>query len=207
MADDHPMDVDIPSSGGLSASSSSSSTLDITGVNLDTLNVNMKIYSKVWSKLIDEATDEEWIVVFSHVLGELVSELTKTELKNDIIAAPSSSEKFDIVRGFNEKEVEQWKVGVRNGVENDDWSTLIMHRTYISEYCMVGSGIITINSKAPKSKIAKCSHGRSNGTQYASSFPISFCYDTHIPPNICPGSEEGTSVHDSVITTVFSFVI
>jgi hypothetical protein len=37
----------------------------------------------------------------------------------------------DTVKSFNTNELEEWETGVRNGVENHDWTGLIAHRTHI----------------------------------------------------------------------------
>jgi hypothetical protein len=43
-----------------------------------------------------------------------------TDLKSNIVASPEKNKSRCIVRGFNEEELEQWKVGVRSGVEKNN---------------------------------------------------------------------------------------
>jgi hypothetical protein len=76
-----------------------------------------------------------------------------------IIATPSDDSADDIVKGFNRDEVEEWKAGVRRGVETNDWSGLITHRTYISHYWMVGSHLITTTAKLRKRKVPNVALG------------------------------------------------
>ncbi|KAF8512928.1 hypothetical protein BU17DRAFT_95797 [Hysterangium stoloniferum] len=127
MMDHHGMDVDTPSSGGLSASSSSS-MLDLAGVDLDALNIKMKLYSEsfVWSRFA-EANHAQWILLCAQVLECLLSEVAKTELKSSVIAPPGLEESCNILRRLETEELEQWNIGMRNGVEKNDWSSLIMH--------------------------------------------------------------------------------
>jgi hypothetical protein len=60
----------------------------------------------------------------------------------------------DIMDGFTEDEFEQWKAGVRGGLEKNDWIELITHSTYIFDYWMIGLYLITITAKLRKNK--KC---------------------------------------------------
>ncbi|KAF8501239.1 hypothetical protein BU17DRAFT_72018 [Hysterangium stoloniferum] len=124
MTDHHAMDVDIPSSGGLSASSSSSSMAGLAGVDLDALN---------FCQLV-KVNDKDRLLLSSQALEYLLLEVAKTKFKGSVIAAPGFQERGDILRSFNTKEAEQWNAGMRKGVEKDDWRNLITHHTYILDY-------------------------------------------------------------------------
>jgi hypothetical protein len=161
MTDHDEMDVDIPNLGGLFASSS---TLNIVGLDLDTLNHNMKRSSKSyqWQLLIDSNPgDEGWLRLFSDVLMRLTMELATTDMKSKFIASPNLNHSYDLVKSFNKEEVEQWKAGTRSGVERDDWADLIKHRTYISDYYyrMVGSRLIATTAKLRNRKVSNVAPG------------------------------------------------
>ena len=49
--------------------------------------------------------------------------------KHCIIASLTLERPNDNVKSFNEDKLEQWNVGMRNGVERNDWTDLLMHRT------------------------------------------------------------------------------
>jgi hypothetical protein len=100
---------------------------------LTALNHNMKGKSKSrkWQVFLKEARDNNslWLDLLSEILSRLTAELAFTNMKGSVIASPNFERADDIVKSFNEDELEQWKVGVRNGVEKNDWLDLIAHRT------------------------------------------------------------------------------
>jgi hypothetical protein len=101
---------------------------------LTELSDNMKRNRKRWNILIKaaETDDSLWWHIYSDVLSHLTQELASTDMKRDVIASPNPQGANNILMSFNEDELEQWKVGVLNGVEKDDWIDLILHRMYIS---------------------------------------------------------------------------
>jgi hypothetical protein len=128
------MDVDTePTSGSLIASSSSSSNLDLSGVDLEGLTANMKLKSDMfWRHLIETAEEdhEKWLQFQSHVLMSLTDELALTDLKSRIITPRTSAKSREIILAFNEKDSADWKAGMIKGVKEGDWADLIAHRTY-----------------------------------------------------------------------------
>jgi hypothetical protein len=104
------------------------------------------------------------------VLAYLAEQFEATDMKDTVIARPNPKRAADIVNGFNEDELEQWKAGVRNGVENNDWTDLIMHRTCVSDCRMVGSRSIVTAAKRQKPKMLNVtpthdlSHQQEKGT-------------------------------------------
>jgi hypothetical protein len=66
------------------------------------------------------------------ILSRLTEVLALTAVKDSIIPSPHRIRAMEIVNRFNENEFELWKAGVRKGVENNSWSDLIAHRTYVS---------------------------------------------------------------------------
>jgi hypothetical protein len=86
-----------------------------------------------------EADDSLWWDIHLDVLMHLTEALASTSMKHSVIASPNPERANDIVKSFNEDELEQWKVGVRNGVDRNDWTDLLVHRTYISDYQIIRS--------------------------------------------------------------------
>jgi hypothetical protein len=135
------MDV-APSSGLKRASMSpppSSSTekrpkVDLPLAQLDALNDMMKNRSRrqMWQTRIENAgNDSQWRELFLDILMYLTDALAATDLKGSVIAPRISSQADEIVKGFTEKEEQEWKDGVRKGVKEGDWADLIAHRTSI----------------------------------------------------------------------------
>lgn len=80
-------------------------------------------------------------------LNALVEALQSTSMKANIIATPTISQAEDIVNKFGEDDIEKWKVGVRNGVEHDNWYDLIESGTYISDYQTIRSYLIATSDR------------------------------------------------------------
>ena len=55
-------------------------------------------------------------------------------MKGSVIANLTLEGAEEMVNGFNEDELEQWRVGVWNGIKSNDWLDLLERRTYISDY-------------------------------------------------------------------------
>ena len=97
-----------------------------------------------------ENDDSSWRPLLSDVLVHLTSHLLATEMERSVIASQTAEHANDIMSGFNEDDLEEWKAGVRNGVERNDWIDLIEHRTYISDCRMIpihGWALETLKSK------------------------------------------------------------
>ncbi|KAF8240638.1 hypothetical protein L208DRAFT_1384042 [Tricholoma matsutake] len=96
---------------------------------LSTLCFNMKLKSdrKEWRNIVEKAEvdDSLWRDLLSDILMHLTLELASTNMKGSVIANPALERADDIVKSFNEDELEQWKVGVRNGVKKNDWIDLL----------------------------------------------------------------------------------
>jgi hypothetical protein len=129
MTDQMEVDSDIltsSSSGGISASSS----LDITELDLGGLNNRMETFCKggLWRTRIEIAGDDAGSMLISDVLTRLVHELGATNMKSSFI---SSSDAYAMVGRLDDDKLKEWKAGVQDGVERNDWTALIVHRMYI----------------------------------------------------------------------------
>ena len=144
------MDVDVPTSFAAcmitsSESLSTASSLEKLDpeLHLEPLNDKMRdrCRSEFWRVRLEATEDDHtlWHPLISSVLMYLTRALAATDAKSSFIAAQNSTDAEAIVQGFNKKELGEWKVGVRRGVETNDWTSLITHRTYISDYQMLGS--------------------------------------------------------------------
>ena len=106
------MDVDPTRLGGISASSSGTSQLHIEGVDLDTLNINMKRKSdsilKGWLCDIDEG-EAEWPQLILLVLLALTKELAATELSSKVITSLNIGDAAAMIKGLSDPELEQLK--------------------------------------------------------------------------------------------------
>jgi hypothetical protein len=99
---------------------------------LTALNDKMKRMSdrKEWQVLINKAEcdDSVWLALLSEVLMHLTGALASTNMKGRVITSPNFDGADEFVKCFNNEVFEEWKVGVREGVGNNDW-TLIAQRT------------------------------------------------------------------------------
>jgi len=68
-----------------------------------------------------------------YVLILLTSELASTNMGETFISSPNLDGALAVLKTFTQNELDQWENGIRNGVENNDWNDLIMHRKYISD--------------------------------------------------------------------------
>ena len=78
-----------------------------------------------------EADTSLWPWLISTVLVILTAELAASKMKDTFIASLTHSGAKVILNGLDDKGLEELKAGVRDGVEKNDWSALIVHRTYI----------------------------------------------------------------------------
>lgn len=119
------------------------------------LNGNMQDLSKrlFWQGRMGMAVDDksQWQDLFSDVLIRITRELAVTSMKDSVIS-PKHEQADDIVKNFNDGELEEWKVAVRKGVEENDWTDLIGHRMYILDHRMVGSYSIITTAKLKKTR-------------------------------------------------------
>ena len=84
-------------------------------------------------KEAEEAKDNDviWWQTHSHILMELIWQLRATDMEGFVIPHPTLREARNLFESFNEEQLVQWKDGVENGIEKDDWSILLVHRAYI----------------------------------------------------------------------------
>lgn len=156
------MDVDVPAPSLESLSAASSlEKLDLENFDLTPLNNRMQYYSDghCWEYRRAMAIQESptsWPWLIGEILMLLTVELSKTDIKESIIAEPSLANVEILVNSFTEDELEEWKVGARKGIESNDWRNLITHRTYLSNYQIVPH-LLPNPSKDPKTKILECS--------------------------------------------------
>ncbi len=96
-------------------SSSAEKRAKISNGQLATLTSNME--STVVKTLVDAAkTDDSlWPEILPVVFEHLTAELESTNMKDSVIAKLSLTDARVIVKGFNKEQLEEWKVGVRNG--------------------------------------------------------------------------------------------
>ncbi len=128
------MDVDITpsSSGGISASSSSSEKLDLSELDLNAFNDHMKTLCerRFWLNCIELADGDAdgWQGLIADVLTNLMEALEGTNMKDRFI---NREDARAFVLRLDDDGLKRWKAGVRDGVEKNDWTALIVHRTYI----------------------------------------------------------------------------
>jgi hypothetical protein len=142
--------------------------MDLEQLDMNALNNSIKNYRDdgLWQHRMElaDGNASRWQSLISNILTYLAGTLAATDVKGSVIATPTYEVAQDIVNSFNETEFGEWKVGVRRGVETNDWRGLITHRTYISDL----DSWIAFNcnhSKAPKAKGAECSPGCSDRIQ------------------------------------------
>ena len=78
-----------------------------------------------------------WGDILTDILIHLTLELVSTNMKDNIIANLTLERADDMVKSFNEDELEQWNVGVQNIVKKNDWIDLLARRMYISDYQII----------------------------------------------------------------------
>jgi len=121
--------VDFPS-----ASSSAGKRAKILLRNTLSSNMDWMKRTRKWQISTD---DSLWRDILSDVLVGLTLELASTNMKGsvEILTLKRADE---IMKSFNEDELEAWKVGVRNGVKKNDWTDLLARRTsHISGYQII----------------------------------------------------------------------
>ncbi|KAF8323573.1 hypothetical protein F5887DRAFT_1208074 [Amanita rubescens] len=133
------MDVDLPSSSSkrpaefppASSSADKRAKILLPDIQLATLssNINRKSDFRMWEFQVDKAEtatdDSRWRSILSDILQVLTLELASTSMKDSVIANLTLQHADDIVKIFTENQLEEWKVGVRNGVKRGDWSDLL----------------------------------------------------------------------------------
>src|SRR5882762_7438970 len=191
------MDVDASGSETISASSSFEK-LDTAKLDMDALNQSMQNHCdyRGWDLRIDRAEHNAnvWQPLISDVLVCLTATLVATDAKSSFIAEPNDTGAKVIVEGFNEKELEVWKVGVQRGVEMNDWSGLITHRTYISDYRMFGSHVIATTVKLRKRKVPNVALGVPIEYSAFGFFPFHSAIMLTSYLSFCPCLEDGAFV-------------
>jgi hypothetical protein len=145
MEDLSKMDVDPPTSpkrraqDSPSTSSSPEKHLKMTDTEQARFVQNMKHYSHVaaWQHRLKIAEDDKstWEGLLLDVLTSLTRELGSTNIKGIVFKYPQNRDETDsLLQHFTKSEVVQWKDGIKSGVENDDWCSLVTHCKYISDY-------------------------------------------------------------------------
>ena len=121
---------------------------------LTKLSSNMDSRRMLYKVLLDktEADGTLWRNLLSTVLMDLTLELANTDMKGSVI---SRERVRDIVKNFNKDQLEEWKVGVRNGVTMNDWIDLLARRTSISDYQIIRSHLISTTAELKIPKIQK----------------------------------------------------
>ena len=121
------VDSDIHTTSSLPLSSSFEAKL-LKELDLIALNDCMKTTceDEVWQYHINLGTGSTRAII-RDVLEKLLKELAA----NMRISFVSPLEAKTIANSLDDDELKQWKAMVRDGVEKDDWSALIVHRTYI----------------------------------------------------------------------------
>ncbi|KAK2464549.1 hypothetical protein APHAL10511_003407 [Amanita phalloides] len=113
--------------------SASSSMLNTSGVDLDGVKNNMRNYAfeEGWQARLERVGDDDdiptWRRLAAQILMLLTEELGKTDLKGSVIPSMSRANAENIIANFNARELKEWKVGVRNGVQENNWDNLIKH--------------------------------------------------------------------------------
>jgi len=188
------MDVDLESI----SPSSSFEKLDTAKLDLDALNESMKkqCNNQAWDLRIERTEHDAslWRSLISGVVMSLTIALATTDAKSSVIAEPTSTGAEAIVDSFNEKELGEWKIGVQRGVETNDWTGLITHRTYISDCRMVGSHVIATTVKLRKRKVPNVSLGVPIEYSAFDCFPFHSAIMLTSRLSFCPGLEDGAFV-------------
>ena len=121
-----------PTSFSMSSSAEKRAKLILPELQLTLLKNKMKHMSdmRFWQNRLNkvEHDDSVWLDLLSDILEVLMGKLAFTNLKGSIITSPGFHGAEEFVKRFNNEVFEEWKVGVREGVENNDWGCLISHR-------------------------------------------------------------------------------
>ena len=125
MTDQMDVDSKIHTSLGLPMSSSSEKLLKELDLNALKDYMELKCKQGLWLPRLDIDDSQNLI---DAVVYSLMKELETTKMKNSFI---SRLEAMIVVDRLDEDELVKWKAMVRDGVEKEDWTALIVHRTYI----------------------------------------------------------------------------
>ncbi|KAF8339317.1 hypothetical protein F5887DRAFT_1232790 [Amanita rubescens] len=121
------MDVDLSSSSlkrpaDISSTSSSADKRPkiLPDEQMTTLSSKMNAIARrrKWESSVDDAD-------VSDVLRDLTENLASTDMRDSVITKLTFEGADDIVKSFNEDQLEAWKVGVRNSVKSKDWTDLV----------------------------------------------------------------------------------
>ena len=126
MTDQMDVDSNIHTTSGLPMSSSSEKLLK--ELDLNALKQHMKNECELgyWEHRPDRLQGSKWLI--HGVVYNLMMELEATNMKNSFI---SRLDAMIVVDRLDEDELVKWNAMVRDGVEKEDWTALIVHRTYI----------------------------------------------------------------------------
>ena len=113
-----------PTSCPTSSSAEKRAKLILPEPQLTPLNDKMKRRSDrmQWQLLVNKAEYDEsmWLDLLPTVLTHLTGALASTNMKGSVIASQNFDGAEEFVKCFNNEVFEEWKVGVREGVENND---------------------------------------------------------------------------------------
>ena len=79
---------------------------------------------------------------------DILEQVEGTSMRSILIPHPTRPEARNLFESLNEEEWEQWKDGVENGIEKDDWTGILAHRVYI-----LNSQILQLTIAAAKIRI------------------------------------------------------
>jgi len=151
-------DVDMEANpGGLPASDSESSTLNLRDDELEQLIQQMQQFSKTIPSKDD--TVDSWQMFLCTVLVVLTSKLASSTEKNKVIGPLTYQEAEDMVLGFNEEQLNKWKEATWRGVEKNEWTELINLRTCLSECPLVCSCLRNVTAKLKNPKLPNVAQG------------------------------------------------
>jgi len=123
-----------PISSTASSSSEKRAKLILPQDQLTMVRENMAHYSRdgAWKQIIQMASVEDTLwpnLIIPNILMSITQELAQTDMRGGVIADVTISRAMHMVKSFSKEELEQWKTGIRNGVETGDWSSIIEHPT------------------------------------------------------------------------------
>lgn len=92
--------------------------------------------AQMWQARVKKAEGDDslWGGLFRDIVVDLTSQLAAAHTGDFTIINQTVESAERLVKSFKTAEFEEWKVGVRTGVESKDWSDIITHRTYVSDY-------------------------------------------------------------------------
>ena len=103
-------------------------------------NMNKLSNAQMWQARSKKAGDDD--ALWGELAKDVLMHTSHLDIDYNMIVPQTLEGAERLVKRFKKAEFEQWKAGVRTGVERKDWSDLIAHRMYISDYWGVISHLI-----------------------------------------------------------------